>query len=83
MTTTTKKAKVKPSKRKLPPTPPDSSIITIAGREFLVTELDAYDDWVQDQLLDAVAADRIEQGRNSVISFEDAKKRLLRRKKSK
>ena len=77
----TAEKKTKFCSRGKPPLPPDSGVAVIAGKEYLIAPLDEYDDWMQDRLLAAVAADRLDNGRGSPEPFENMEKRLDRKRK--
>ncbi len=79
MTTTipAKKIGKKSASRKggYPPLPPTAKVVEVVGRECVIVPLDDYDDWLQDALLTAIAADRLERG-GDVIPFEEVEARL-------
>lgn len=87
MTTTmkTKKTTVKKrttKKADLPPLPPSAKVVEINGQDCIITPLAEYDDWLQDALLGVVMADRLKNGRDETVPFEDVVARLDSRKKS-
>lgn len=87
MTTTAKTKKTTPKKRAakkadLPPLPPTAKVVEVGGRDCVIVPLDEYDDWLQDALLAAVAADRLANVKEEdLIPFEDFEARLAAKKK--
>lgn len=89
MTTATKKAAGKTKKAApkrtgrrngMPPVPPTANVVEIAGREYVIAPLDDYDEWLQDQLLAAIASERMAREGNLTIPWTEARKRLAGKK---
>ncbi len=80
MTTATKTKKTATPKKSRPPLPPTAKVVEIGGRDCVIVPLDEYDDWLQDALLTAVAADRLERDEDA-IPFEEFEARLDAKRK--
>ncbi len=84
MTTMTKAKKTAPkpavADKDYPPLPPAAKVVEIGGRDCVIVPLDEYDEWLQDALLTAVAADRLERNEDT-IPFEEVEARLDAKRK--
>ena len=74
MTTTLKPRARKKHARLLPP---NADVAKIAGKDFLIMPLSDFEEWQEDQLLAAVAAQRLESG-EEILPFEEIEARLDR-----
>lgn len=79
MTTTTKKAKA--GKRGKPkfPLPASTEKATIGGTEYLIIPYAEFEDWYTDQMLAAIASERLKAGRKQAVPWEEVVSRLQKK----
>ncbi|MCC8166417.1 MAG: hypothetical protein LIQ31_09750 [Planctomycetes bacterium] len=80
MTTATKKVKAGKVKKSRLPLPESADKAIIAGTEYVIIPSAEFEDWYLDQMLAAVAADRLKAERKQAAPWADVVKRLKSKK---
>jgi hypothetical protein len=83
MTTGTAKRRAAPSRRSGPSLPSQAGRAVIEGREFILFPSDEFTDWYEDQILAAVAAERLRNERHLARPAEEVFARLDAKRKGK
>ena len=83
MTTTARKTKLAKKSKPTLPLPASADKAVIAGTEYVIIPSVEFEDWYLDQMLAAVAADRLKTERNQAAPWNEGVARLRRKKDAK
>ncbi len=76
MTTATKKVKRTRDQKPKLPLPASADKAVIAGTEYIIIPSAEFEDWYTDQIIAAVAADRLENERDQAAPWDEVVARL-------